>query len=105
MQNAVPKESDEISLKELAQKFRAIGGFLISKWLTILMGGIIGSTFGLGYAFLKPIKYTSRLSFVIEDAKSSVGGLASLAGLFVLDLGGAGGGGIFSGDNILLFLK
>ena len=105
MDNSVQKDAEEISLKELVQKLRNVWKFLLSHWLKILIAGILGGSLGLGYAFLKPIKYTSRLTFVVEDAKSSVGGLASLAGQFGFDLGGAGGGGIFSGDNVLLFLK
>jgi hypothetical protein len=105
MQNTVQQDTDEISVKELIQKFLTIWSFLLSKWLIIIVFGITGSAIGLSYAFLKPVEYTSRISFVVEDAKSSVGGLASLAGQFGFDLGGASGGGIFSGDNVLLFLK
>ena len=105
MDNSVQNDAEEISLKELVQKLRNVWKFLLSHWLKILIAGILGGSLGLGYAFFKPIKYTSRLTFVVEDAKSSVGGLASLAGQFGFDLGGAGGGGIFSGDNVLLFLK
>jgi hypothetical protein len=105
MENNLQSESDEISLKDLIQKFQAIWHFLLSKWLKILVAGIIGAAICVGYAFLQPIKFTSKLSFVVEDGKSAAGGLASLAGQFGFDLGGAGGGGIFSGDNVLLFLK
>jgi hypothetical protein len=46
------------------------------------------------------------MTFVVEDSKGGGGGgLASLAGQFGFDVGGSGGGSIFSGDNILLFLK
>ena len=105
MEETVQNTSDEISIKELIQKIQSLWKFLLSKWLVIALSGVIGSAIGLGYAFLQPVKYTSKLSFVVEDAKSSVGGLASLAGQFGFDLGGTGGGGIFSGDNVLLFLK
>jgi hypothetical protein len=105
MENIVQQNSDEINIKELIQKIRVLWNFLLSKWLKILVFGVMGSSIGLGYAFWKPVEYTSKLSFVVEDAKSSVGGLASLAGQFGFDLGGASGGGIFSGDNVLLFLK
>jgi len=44
------------------------------------------------------------MTFVVEDAKGG-GGIASLAGQFGFDVGGGGSGSIFSGDNILLFLK
>ena len=105
MDKVVQTDAEEISLKELIQKGKAIWRFLLSQWLKIVIVGIIGGALGLFYAFLQPIKYTAKLSFVVEDAKSAGGGLASLAGQFGFDLGGAGGGGIFSGDNILLFLK
>ena len=105
MEESLQNSSDEISIKELIQKFQSLFKFLFSKWLVISLFGILGAALGLGYAFLQPIKYTSKLSFVVEDGKSSAGGLASLAGQFGFDLGGVGGGGVFSGENILLFLK
>jgi len=105
MEESLQNSSDEISIKELIQKMKSLWKFLFSKWLVISLFGILGAAIGLGYAFMQPIKYTSKLSFVVEDGKSGGGGLASLAGQFGFDLGGGGGGGVFSGDNILLFLK
>ena len=105
MEESLQNSSDEISIKELIQKMQSLCKFLFSKWLVISLFGILGAAIGFGYAFLQPIKYTSKLSFVVEDGKSGGGGLASLAGQFGFDLGGGGGGGVFSGDNILLFLK
>lgn len=105
MEESLQNSSDEISIKELIQKLQSLWKFLLSRWLVISLFGILGAALGLGYAFLQPIKYTSKLSFVVEDGKSGGGGLASLAGQFGFDLGGGGGGGVFSGDNILLFLK
>lgn len=105
MEDSTQQHTDEISIKELVQKVKYIWKILVSKWLFISLAGLLGGILGLGYAFLKPVKYTARLSFVVEDGKSAAGGLASLAGQFGFDLGGAGGGGVFSGDNILLFLK
>ena len=105
MEESLQNSSDEISIKELIHKMQSLWKFLLSKWLVISLFGILGAAIGFGYAFLQPIKYTSKLSFVVEDGKSGGGGLASLAGQFGFDLGGGGGGGVFSGDNILLFLK
>ena len=105
MEESLQNSSDEISIKELIQKMQSLWKFLLSKWLVISLFGILGAAIGFGYAFMQPIKYTSKLSFVVEDGKSGGGGLASLAGQFGFDLGGGGGGGVFSGDNILLFLK
>ena len=105
MEDSNQQHTDEISLKELFQKVKSIWKILLSKWLVISLAGLLGALLGLGYALKQPVKYTAKLSFVVEDGKSGGGGLASLAGQFGFDLGGVGGGGVFSGDNILLFLK
>jgi uncharacterized protein involved in exopolysaccharide biosynthesis len=105
MQQNPQKQEDEISLREFIEKFREIASYLLKKWIVILIVGIIGGGIGFTYAFLQPIKFQSRLSFVVEDNKSSAGGLAAIAGQFGFDIGGSGSGGVFSGDNILLFLK
>ena len=96
MEESLQNSSDEISIKELIQKMKSLWKFLFSKWLVISLFGILGAAIGFGYAFLQPIKYTSKLSFVVEDGKSGGGGLASLAGQFGFDLGGGGGGGYSS---------
>jgi len=105
MEDKQQQDSGEISLKELVQKLQSVWKYLLTKWIIISLAGLLGGTLGLVYAFMQPLRYTAKLSFVVEDGKSAGGGLASLAGQFGFDLGGAGGGGIFSGDNILLFLK
>jgi hypothetical protein len=54
-----------------------------------------------------PPTYTSRISFVVEDTKSTGGGLMSaLAGQLGFDIGGLAGGssGILAGDNVLELL-
>jgi hypothetical protein len=96
---------DEISLKELIEKGRELFNSLISKWLVILLAGIIGGMAGFYIAWVKPVKYTAKISFVAEGGRSGSSGLASLAGQFGLDLGGNSGGGIFAGDNLIFFLK
>lgn len=105
MQTIPPKQQDEVSVKELVFRFRSIFSYLLSKWLVILIVGLAGAGLGITYAFLQPVKYMYRLSFVAEDQKSGMGGLAAIAGQFGFDLGGAASGGVFSGDNVLLFLK
>jgi hypothetical protein len=105
MQEQIQSETDEISLKELIKRLRAVWFFLLKKWLIILFIGLLGGGIGFIYAYLRPLKYTSKLTFVVEEGKSGGGGLASLAGQFGFDLGGVSGGGVFSGDNILLFFR
>src|SRR5690349_2993679 len=103
MQLKQQQSPEEISLKDLIGNTKELVNYLLKRWYFIILGGILGAGAGFIYAKMQPVKYVSRLSFVVEDSKGGVGGLASLAGQFGFDLGGGGGGGVFSGDNILLF--
>lgn len=96
---------DEISLRDLVLQMQQIFRYLLSRWLILLAAGIMGGGLGFFYATLQPTLYEARVSFVVEEGKSGGGNIAALAGQFGFDLGGASGGGIFSGENILLFLK
>jgi hypothetical protein len=94
----------EISLAELIVQIKATLSYVFSKWKIIFIASFFGVALGIVLAFLTPIRYVSKTTFVVEESKTA-GGLASLAGQFGLDIGGVSGGGVFSGDNILLFLK
>ncbi|MDB4926314.1 lipopolysaccharide biosynthesis protein [Mucilaginibacter sp.] len=99
--------SEEITLKELILKMQEWWRYLLSKWVIILVAGIIGGAIGLTYAYFKKPIYTAELSFALQDEKSG-GGLGSALGLasqFGIDLGGGGGGSEFSGDNLLQLMK
>lgn len=74
-------------------------------WLIAAL--VVGVMAGTGYAWMKKTTYTARLTFVVEDAKSSGGSLISaLAGQFGFDVGGlSGGNGVLAGDNVLELLK
>ena len=102
----ITAESEEVSLKELIIKLQDWWRYLLSKWLIILIIGLIGGVLGFFYAKSKKPVYTATTTFVLEDEKSG-GGLGSLAGLASMagvDLGGSGGG-VFQGDNILGLYK
>ncbi len=97
---------DEISLKEIIIKFRSARTYIISKWLTILFGGLVGGLLGLSYAYVKKPVYTATSTFVLEDSKgSSLGQYAGLASLAGINVGSSGAGGVFQGDNILELYK
>ena len=104
----INKNSDEISIIDVLSRIRSGIRYLKSKWLTILIVGIIGGVAGLGFAILKKTRYTATCTFVLDEGTKGGGfsqyaGLASLAGI---DIGGAGGGsGMFQGDNILALYK
>ncbi len=94
------KSKDEISLKELIESGKEWYYFLLTKWKTIFIAGVIGGVLGLGYAFSIKPTYTAALTFALEDDKSGgSGGVLSLASQFGLSLGSSGGG-IFEGSNL-----
>jgi hypothetical protein len=97
---------EEISLKELLQRLTEWIRFLLSKWFIIGLAAVMGAGIGFYKAFSTVPAYTARISFVAEEGKSG-SSLASLAGQFGFDVGGAAssGGNIFSGENLLIFLK
>jgi hypothetical protein len=100
--------NDEISLKELLEKAKEWYAYLLSQWKIIIITGIIGAALGLTYSFVKKPVYTATLSFALEDEKGSGGGLGSALGLassLGLDLGGGGGGSIFTGSNLAELFK
>lgn len=97
---------DEISLKELILKLREWYRYLLSKWLIILIAGLIGGALGFAYALTQHPVYIAETTFVLEEGESG-GGLGQYAGLVSMmgvDLG-SGGGGIFKGENILELYK
>ncbi|QEK52215.1 lipopolysaccharide biosynthesis protein [Pedobacter aquae] len=97
---------DEISLKELILKLKEWYLYLLSKWKTILIAGILGGALGLAYAYMKKPVYTATTTFVLEEGESGggLGAYAGIASMVGIDLGG-GGGGIFKGENILELYK
>lgn len=105
MQKELQREDNDVPLTEMIIKIGEVLKYLVGKWFIILVACILGIAVGLAYAWLKPVKYVSRVSFVVEDSKAGGGGLAALAGQFGFDFGSAGNSGVFSGDNILLFLR
>lgn len=108
MTDQVTNSSDEISLKELIQKAIEWWRYLKTQWWKIAIVGFIGGVIGFVYASMQPVTYTAKTTFVVEEGKSGgsgLGGLASLAGQFGVDVSGGAGGGLLSGDNILLYFK
>lgn len=109
MTDSTNTEIDEIYLKDLILKIKEWINYLLSKWKVVLLVGLIGGISGFIYSTYKPIIYIAKITFILEDGKSSssgLGGLASLAGQFGVDVvGGSSGGNILSGDNILSYFK
>lgn len=107
--NTRQKPSYDFSLKEILETINQWYVYLLSHKIKIICAGILGVILGFAYAFLQPVTYNAKTTFVVEDTKSgagaSLGNLASLAGQFGVDLGGSSGSGLLNGDNILLYFK
>src|SRR6218665_2377257 len=98
--------NDEVSLKELIEKTKDWSQYLLHKWKTIVLIGIIGAFLGLAYSFVKKPAYTATLTFALEDEKAGggLGGALGLASSFGIDLG-TGGGSIFTSSNLAELFK
>ncbi|HEY8784745.1 MAG TPA: Wzz/FepE/Etk N-terminal domain-containing protein [Mucilaginibacter sp.] len=99
--------TDEISVRDIVLKVRSGIRYLRSKWLIILVAGLLGGLLGLAYSIFKKPQYTAVCTFVLDEGSKGGGlgqyaGLASLAGI---DISSGSGGGIFQGDNILELYK
>jgi hypothetical protein len=100
-------QDDEISLKELIEKGKALFTYFIGyKWVIIAVG-LVGGGIGFGYAhFTKVVLYESKLTFTVEGANSGGGGaMLGLASQFGLNIGGSGNSGLFAGENLFALLK
>ena len=104
-------DNDEISLKELIIKIKEWFDFLKSKWKSILIFGIIGSSIGLAIALFEKPTYKAVLTFAMDEDKGGSGGGSGLSGAlglassFGIDLGGVGGGGAFAASNLAELMK
>lgn len=108
MSNEMDKENskDEITLKELVVKMKEWYHFLFSKWLIILLAGLLGGVIGLIYSFTQKPIYTASLTFALEDQQQGgvLSGAMGLASQFGFDIGGTGGG-MFAGSNLIELFK
>jgi hypothetical protein len=100
-------EKKEKGLRDLIFSIIRWFKFLISKWMLLLGAGIIGGGIGIFIAYRSPVTYSANLSFVLEEGKSSGGGLSAIAGQFGVDLNSLTGGSsnMLAGDNIVGLLK
>lgn len=106
--NIQQSSSDEISLKDLILKIKEWVAYLKTQWWKIAIAGILGGIIGFVYAWMQPITYTAKTTFIVEEGKSAssnLGGLAALAGQFGVDVGGGGASSLLSTDNILVYFK
>ncbi|HUH33215.1 MAG TPA: hypothetical protein VLZ28_04630 [Daejeonella sp.] len=100
-------EVDDFSFRQLISQRMKDVNYILSHKKGLIICALAGILLGVAFAWWKPVTYSARLTFVVEDTKSSGGGLISaLAGQFDFDLGGMGASsGILSGDNVQELLK
>lgn len=106
--NNLPTQNDEISLKELMLKLRDWVAYFKTKWLIIILFGLMGSILGYSYAYYQKPTYKAVLTFALEDDKGSGGGMGGAMGLassLGIDVGSSGGGGAFAGSNLIELMK
>ncbi|MFN9998609.1 MAG: lipopolysaccharide biosynthesis protein, partial [bacterium] len=99
--------NEEISLRELIFKLGEWWRYLVTRWLIILIAGMIGGGIGLTYAWLTKPTFKAIMTFALEDDKGSGGGLSGALGLassLGIDLG-TSAGGAFSGANLIELMK
>jgi len=98
----------EFSIKELLNDRYSDIKYLLQFKTLIVACIVCGAVLGALAAYFKKPTYTARLTFVIDDAKSSgsMSGVSSLASQFGFNLDGLGGAsGVLAGDNIEELVK
>ena len=96
-------EEEEYTFRNALKKRKQDLFFLWSHKFKIMGICILGALLGFLIAWKWPVSYTARLTFVVEEGKTSGGGLiSSLAGSIGLDIGSLAGGtgGVLAGDNV-----
>ncbi len=78
--------------------------YLRSKWVILIIVGMVCGAIGVLYAWLQKPVYTAELTFAPENEGNNMGSYASLAAQFGFDMGGSTGGA-FEGENLSEFLK
>jgi uncharacterized protein involved in exopolysaccharide biosynthesis len=104
---SIDDTNKETSLKEVILSLSKAIRYVISKWMVIGLGCLIGGLLGGLYAYSRKPVYTATTTFVLEAGEGSggLGQYAGIASMVGIDIGGSNGGGIFQGDNILQLYK
>jgi len=94
------RKNREFSLKERLLKVREYWKYLLTRWVIIVVIGLVGGALGLLVSLISKPKYTAHLSFALIDNSGGVSSLASLASTFGMSIM-SGGDGAFSGNNLI----
>jgi hypothetical protein len=97
-------KKEEISLKEMIIIIREWIAYLLSKWVIVLIFGILFGVLGVLYAWYSKPKYKASLSFILANTNQNSTGLLGLANQFGINLS-AGNSDVFTGNNIIALMK
>jgi len=98
--------SSELIIVDLVKKGKESIIFLLGKWKTLFLVAVITGLIGIVKTWLQDPKYTAQMTFVAENEKGGgLGGYASIAAQFGLDIGGGGSGSAFAEENLVELLK
>ncbi len=103
---SVLSKPQEDPLKQLILLIQGFYKEILKRWFFIGIVGFIFSGIGVAAAFLLPVEYEAKLTFIIEEPGSGAGALAGYAGVasqFGIDLGGESSA--FSTDNVVELLR
>jgi len=97
-------DKEEISLKDIVRILREWFSFLLSKWLIIVIVGILGGVLGVIYAYFSKPKYEASLSFILANTSQNNSSILGLASQFGIDLSSSSSD-VFTGNNIIALMK
>src|SRR5436190_7833532 len=89
----------EVTVADIIKGIKRTVSYLFSKWLIIVIAGIVGAIAGLIYATTAKPKYTASISFILSNGSSNTSSFAGLANQFGINLGSSTDDA-FAGDNI-----
>lgn len=92
-----------INMQSAIENLEDFFKYLRKNWKVLFFVGLLGGVTGITWAWLTPNKYMADLTFTLEEEQSLPGGLMGLASSIGIEVGG--GGGAFSGDNLIEFLR
>lgn len=97
----------EFSFRQIIKSWIRSLKYVLSFKKELALAALLGILLGAVLAWKWPVTYTARLTFVVDDSKSTGGGgLAALAGQFGFNMDGIGGGsGVLAGDNVQELLR
>lgn len=99
-------ESNELDIRDVFVYFNRFRLFLKKYILIFISFGSLGGVCGLLVSSFSPKIYVAKLTFAVEDEKNSsnaLGGALGLASTLGFDIGG--GGGVFSGSNLIELMQ